>query len=159
MNTIADPGSSTGSAAAATRKCALALTANVSSPRTARGPAIPRPSPAAAASEGSVMNGPHGRRARRQRHVERVEQERDQRVVPAQRDQLDHPGVAEEGVRGIVGGAVDPTINTQLAGHRVDGSFVVRLERRACPTPARRPPTARPPTLPPPRRRRRTPPI
>src|SRR5260370_1156928 len=45
MNTIGDPGSSTGSAAAATRKCALALTANVSSHCAALVPAIPRPSP------------------------------------------------------------------------------------------------------------------
>ena len=45
MNTIAEPGSSTGSAAAATRKCALVLTANVSSHWAAVVPAIPRPSP------------------------------------------------------------------------------------------------------------------
>ncbi len=45
MNTIAEPGSSTCSAAAATRKCALVLTANVSSHWAAVVPAIPRPSP------------------------------------------------------------------------------------------------------------------
>ena len=52
----------------------------------------------------------------RQRHVERVEQERDHRVVPAQRDQLDHPGVAEEGVRGIVGLLVQAAGAAELAG-------------------------------------------
>jgi len=45
MNTIAEPGSSTGSAAAATRKCARALIANVWSHWAALVPAIPRPSP------------------------------------------------------------------------------------------------------------------
>ena len=45
MNTIAEPGSSTGNAAAATRKCALVLTANVWSHWAAVVPASPRPSP------------------------------------------------------------------------------------------------------------------
>src|SRR5579859_7742629 len=237
MNTIAAPGSSTGSAAAATRKCARALIANVSSHCATLVPAVPRPSPiptfstspssppsaaadslttdahasgratsagttaarcpsprtraavtsAAAASRsaqataapsraastemarpfpiggsgsgdgrvpapttstrrpvsrsrpGAVPRnsaprysgiGPHRRGAGRQRHVERVEQERDQRVVPAQRHQLDHPGIAEDGVRGVVGGTVDPAMNTELPRHRVHGPLVVRLERR-----------------------------
>src|SRR5580700_6552799 len=239
MNTIADPGSRTGNAAAATRKCALALTANVSSHWAAVVPAIPRPSPiptfstrpssapsAAADSattdahaSGNVTSAsttaalcpsprtraavvsaapasrsaqataapsraastemarpfptggsgsgdgrvpapttssrrpvsrprpgavprnsgirPHRRGIGGQRHVERVEQERDQRVVPAQRDQLDHPGVAQEGVRGVVGGTVDPAMNTELAGHRIHGSLVVRLERRILAAPDR----------------------
>ena len=45
MNTIAEPGSSTASAAAVTRKCARVLTANVWSHWAAVVPAIPRPSP------------------------------------------------------------------------------------------------------------------
>jgi hypothetical protein len=45
MNTIAAPGSSASSAAAATRKCARVLTANVWSHWAALVPAIPRPSP------------------------------------------------------------------------------------------------------------------
>ena len=45
MNTIADSGSSMSSAAAATRKCARVLTANVWSHWAAVVPAMPRPSP------------------------------------------------------------------------------------------------------------------
>ena len=45
MNTIAEPGSSTGSAAAAARKCARVLTANVWSHWAVLVLAIPCPSP------------------------------------------------------------------------------------------------------------------
>src|ERR1019366_9499611 len=81
--------------------------------------------------------GPHRRGIGRQRHGERVQQERDQRVVPAQRHQLHHPGVAEESVRGIVGLLVQTARVTELAGHRVDGPFVVRLEQRILAAPDR----------------------
>lgn len=82
-------------------------------PATAASP--PRPPVAAAPSAGRARarsrrlrraasrSLPHRRGARRQRHSERVQHERDQRVVPAQRHQLHHPGVADKAVRGVVG--------------------------------------------------------
>jgi hypothetical protein len=73
---------------------------------------------------------PHRRGVRRQRHGERVQHERDQRVVPAQRHQLHHPGVADKAVGGVVGLLVQAALLTELAGHCVDGTLVIRLERR-----------------------------
>ena len=76
MNTIAEPGSSASSAAAATRKCARVLTANVWSHWAALVPAIPRPSPMPTFSTSAVQAAQrrrrirHHRRARvRRRHV------------------------------------------------------------------------------------------
>jgi serine phosphatase RsbU (regulator of sigma subunit)/PAS domain-containing protein len=69
---------------------------------------LPVPAPRATASR----FGPHRQRIRRQRHGERVQQERDQRVVPAQRHKLHHPGVAEKAVCGIVRLLVQATMVT-----------------------------------------------
>ena len=57
-------------------------------------------------------------RSRRQGHVERVQQKRHERVVPAERDELDRAGVAEELVDGLVGVRAEPAGLGELAGGR-----------------------------------------
>src|SRR5258708_4200847 len=77
-----------------------------------------------------LVSWPGGLGAGRQRNGERIEQERDEGVVAAQRDQLDHAGVAEQGAGGVVAGLADLPGTCQLAGNGVDGALVVRLEGR-----------------------------
>ena len=69
MNTIAEPGSSTSSAAAATRKCARVLTANVWSHWAAVVPAIPRPQPDADVQHQAVQAAQRRRRIRDHRRA------------------------------------------------------------------------------------------
>ena len=84
-------------------------------------------------SNGSRLAVIRGRRtlcggARGQADLERVEGERHQRVVADQRDELDHPSIAEEAVRGGVGVGVEAAVLAELlrgGGTRARSSSVV----------------------------------
>src|SRR6266568_513235 len=73
---------------------------------------------------------PLRRHFRRERHGEGVEQVGDQRVVAAERDELDHALVAEQPAGRVVAALVELPGLGELARDGVDDALVVGLERR-----------------------------
>src|SRR3954454_2011832 len=77
-----------------------------------------------------VVVRPGGRLAGWQGHVERVQRERHQRVVAAQRDELDDASITEQLPGGVVGGPLDVATCSELAGDGVHDTLVVGQRRR-----------------------------
>src|SRR5260221_106772 len=76
---------------------------------------------------------PYRCRAWWQRHREGVEQVRDERVVAAERNQLDHALLAKQPLGGVVCLLTELACAGELARHGVDGALVVGIERWVIP--------------------------
>ena len=77
--------------------------------------------------------GERQRRVLRNLRAEHVERHRDHRVVAADADQLDHAGVAEEGVHALVGFVADPPGLVHLLDEIDDRQLILRRRLRRAP--------------------------